>query len=86
MQPVLEVPDDAIAQHQVVVSLEEGIEHDVERDDLSRRHVVPDLPADAAAGTEHADALVDHAALAVEIVGERRAATTLVGLGEVIGW
>jgi hypothetical protein len=42
--------------------------------------VVPDLPADAAAGTEHADALVDHAALAVEIVGERRAATTLMAL------
>src|SRR5262249_56835980 len=56
VQSVLEVPDDTITQDEILVPLEDRVEHHVQRDDLARRDVVPDLPADAAPGPEHAHA------------------------------
>src|SRR5262245_52731134 len=84
VQSVLEVPHDTIAQDEFPVLLEDGVEDHVERDDLLRRDVVADLPADAAAGPEHAHALVDHLALALEVALERGAPPALVRLVEMV--
>src|SRR5207248_5711452 len=84
VQAVLEVPDDAIAQPKLVMPLETWEQHDVEREDAVGLDVVADLPADAAARTQDADAFRDHGRLSGHVFAERTLAGPLVRLADVV--
>ena len=84
VQPVLEVPDDAIAQPELRMPLEMREEQDVERENPVGLDVVADLPADAASGTQDADAFRDHGLLSGHVFAERTSAGPLVRLADVV--
>src|SRR3989449_10264837 len=84
VQPVLEVPDDAIAQPKLIMPLETREEHDVEREDAVGLDVVADLPTDAASGTQDADAFRDYGLLSGHVFAERTSARPLVRLANVV--
>jgi len=81
VQSVLEVPDDPIPQREAV-TLEERVEKDVEREDLTAGDVVSHLPADAAVVGEHPDAFGNDVRLLGQVGVERPA--SLVRLAEVV--
>src|SRR5213080_1455132 len=83
VEAVLEVPDDAVAELELRVAAEDGVEQEVERDDLVCRDVVAHLPAEAAPRSEDADALADDLLLAPNIRFQVEA-FALVGFRQVV--
>ena len=82
MQPVLEMPDDAVAELEAVV-LEDAVENHVERKHLAAAYVVADLPAERSARVQDPHAFGDDPRLHLHVALQRRAA--LVGLSQVVG-
>ena len=82
VQPVLEVPDNPVAQTQSQF-LEYRVEIDVEREDFTVVHVVTNLPADAAVGPQQPHKLRDDGLLPLQVL--RQSGLPLIALTQIVG-
>lgn len=83
MQPVLEVPDNAVAHLEAVV-FEDAIQRNVQRHYFALLDVISHLPANRSFGMEQPHTFGDHCRLFLNVLIERR--TPFVRFTDIVGW